>query len=100
MDIEFDETVLLLDDVVDVAAEEEEALVLLLPLLLIACTWDIAGCGIGCATSIEIVIIKTPDKRLYILGTFNRIFIVQIIEQRRKLVNSIAIKRDSTQRHH
>ena len=50
---------LLLDDVVDVA-EEEEALVLLLPLLLIACTWDIAGCGIGCATSIEIVIIKTP----------------------------------------
>lgn len=79
MDIEFDETVLLLDDVVDVAEEEEEeALVLLLPLLLIACTWDIAGCGIGCATSIEIVIIKTPDKRLYILGTFNRIFIVQI----------------------
>ena len=68
---------LLLDDVVDVA-EEEEALVLLLPLLLIAWTWDIAGCGIGCATSIEIVIIKTPDKRLYILGTFNRIFIVQI----------------------
>ena len=72
----------MLDDVVDVAEreeeEEEEALVLLLPLLLIACTWDIAGCGIGCATSIEIVIIKTPDKRLYILGTFNRIFIVQI----------------------
>ena len=41
MDIEFDETVSLLDDVVDVAEEEEEeeeALVLLLPLLLIACS--------------------------------------------------------------
>src|SRR2546421_11863982 len=75
--MDIDETVLLLDDGVDVA-EEEEALVLLLPLLLIACTWAIAGCGIGCATSIEIVIIKTPDKRLYILGTFNRIFILQM----------------------
>jgi len=82
MDIEFGEAVLLLDGRVDVI-EEEEALVLLLLLLLlpIACTWDLAGCGICCAASIEIVIINAKDKILRILGTFNRLFILQVTYQ-------------------
>ena len=87
MDIEFGEAVLLLDGRVDVMAEEEEeeeealVLLLLLLLLLIACTWDLAGCGICCAASIEIVIINAKDKILRILGTFNRLFILQVTYQ-------------------
>ena len=90
MDIEFGEAVLLLDGRVDVIAEEEEeeeeeeealVLLLLLLLLLIACTWDLAGCGICCAASIKIVIINAKDKILRILGTFNRLFILQVTYQ-------------------
>jgi hypothetical protein len=73
MDTEFDGAVFLLDGSACILEEEEVLL-----LLLFICPWDIASCSNGGDPRIDIVIIKTADKRQHISGIFNVISMLQI----------------------
>jgi hypothetical protein len=53
------------------------AVLLLVLLILLACPWDEAWCSDDCNHSIEIVIIKSADKRPYVLVSLKAIFILQ-----------------------
>jgi hypothetical protein len=71
MDTDFDGAVFLLSGSACILEEEEVLLLFIRP-------WDIAPCSNGCDPRIDIVIIKTADKRQHILGIFNVISMLQI----------------------